>query len=145
MKNGLLITALIGWVRIIEHLGWLSKQTRRLLTVDRFRTPLNRKADFLAMCVMPLLAALGLAASFTQSAFAQGFARPDGSIPVPIDWSSSHVIFTGGYTPEQAVNTWNEPRAYAQWLLHGNAPRRFRPVAVASNAAGPGGGGQEAT
>ncbi len=74
------------------------------------------------MCVMLMLAALGLAAGFTQSAFAQGFARPDGSIPVPIDWSSRHVIFTGGYTPEQAVNTWNEPRAYAQWLLHGNAP-----------------------
>ncbi|MGA9542997.1 MAG: hypothetical protein WBQ85_05490 [Candidatus Sulfotelmatobacter sp.] len=71
---------------------------------------------------MLMLAALGLAAGFTLSAFAQGFARPDGSIPVPIDWSSRHVVFTGGYTPEQAVNTWNEPRAYAQWLLHGNAP-----------------------
>ncbi|MFZ0950669.1 MAG: hypothetical protein WAN17_00305 [Candidatus Sulfotelmatobacter sp.] len=71
---------------------------------------------------MLLLAALGLAAGFTAAAFAQGFARPDGSIPVPMDWSSSHVIFTGGYTPEQMVNTWNEPRAYAQWLLHGNAP-----------------------
>ncbi|MGA9306868.1 MAG: hypothetical protein WBW31_15800, partial [Candidatus Sulfotelmatobacter sp.] len=71
---------------------------------------------------MTLLAALGLAAAFAASAFAQGFARPDGSIPVPMDWSSSHVIFTGGYTPEQVVKTWNEPRAYAQWLLHGNAP-----------------------
>ncbi len=71
---------------------------------------------------MLLLAALGLAAGFTASASAQGFARPDGSIPVPIDWSSRHVIFTGGYTPEQMVKTWNEPRAYAQWLLHGNAP-----------------------
>ncbi len=71
---------------------------------------------------MLLLAALGLAAGFAAAAFAQGFARPDGSIPVPIDWSSRHVIFTGGYTPEQMVTTWNEPRAYAQWLLHGNAP-----------------------
>src|SRR5580700_5310722 len=71
---------------------------------------------------MLLLTAFGLAAGFAASAFAQGFARPDGSIPVPMDWSSSHVIFTGGYTPEQAVSTWNEPRAYAQWLQHGNAP-----------------------
>ncbi|MFZ3279157.1 MAG: hypothetical protein WA182_19850 [Candidatus Sulfotelmatobacter sp.] len=90
--------------------------------MGRFGTPLNRNAAFLARCAMPLLAALGLAASFMPVAFAQGFARPDGSIPVPIDWSSSHVIFPGGYTPEQEVNTWNEPRAYAQWLLHGNAP-----------------------
>src|SRR5580693_3473243 len=71
---------------------------------------------------MLLLASLGLATGFTGSLCAQGFARPDGSIPVPIDWSSRHVIFTGGYTPEQMVKTWNEPRAYAQWLLHGNAP-----------------------
>jgi hypothetical protein len=90
--------------------------------VDRFRTPRNRNTGFLASFLMLLLAAFGLAVGSTASAFAQGFARPDGSIPVPMDWSSSHVIFTGGYTPEQAVSTWNEPRAYAQWLLHGNAP-----------------------
>ncbi len=93
-----------------------------MLTVDRFRTPRNRKVAFFARCVTLLLAALGLVAGFGASAFAQGFARSDGSIPVPIDWSSSHVIFTGGYTPEQAVKTWNEPRTYAQWILHGNAP-----------------------
>jgi hypothetical protein len=62
-------------------------------------------------------------ACFTAPAFGQGFAGPDGSVPVPIDWSSKHVVFTGDYTPEQQVQTWNEPRAYAQWLLHGNAPK----------------------
>lgn len=67
-------------------------------------------------------AALLLAASFTASAFGQGFARPDGSVPVPIDWSSKHVVFTAGFTPEQAAKMWNEPRAYAEWLQHGNAP-----------------------
>jgi hypothetical protein len=67
-------------------------------------------------------AALLLAASFTASAFGQGFARPDGSIPLPMDWSSKHVVFTAGFTPEQAAKMWNEPRAYAEWLLHGNAP-----------------------
>jgi hypothetical protein len=67
-------------------------------------------------------AALLLAASFTAPAFGQGFARPDGSVPVPMDWSSKHVVFTAGFTPEQAARMWNEPRAYAEWLLHGNAP-----------------------
>ncbi|MGA8503864.1 MAG: hypothetical protein WB683_20105, partial [Candidatus Sulfotelmatobacter sp.] len=96
--------------------------------MDRFGTPRNKDVGFFIGCAVLLLAA-----SFTAPAFGQGFARPDGSIPVPIDWSSSHVIFTGGYTPDQAVKTWNEPRAYAQWLLHGNAPAdsgliRWRPI-----------------
>ncbi len=89
--------------------------------MNRFRTPRNRNVAFFARCAALLLAAFGLAASFTASLFGQAFARPDGSVPVPIDWSSTHVVFTGDYTPEQAVKTWNEPRAYAQWLLHGNA------------------------
>jgi hypothetical protein len=101
--------------------------------VNRFITPRNRNVAFLARYAAPLLAALGLAASLTASMFAQAFARPDGSVPVPIDWSSKHVVFTGDYTPEEALKTWNEPRAYAQWLLHGNAtagsgPLRWRPT-----------------
>jgi hypothetical protein len=90
---------------------------------------------FFARRAALLLAAFGLAASFTGSLFGQAFARPDGSVPVPIDWSSKHVVFTSDYTPEQAVKTWNEPRAYAQWLLHGNAPVgsglvRWRPAPI---------------
>ena len=77
---------------------------------------------FFARCAAVLLTAFGLAAGFNASAFAQGFARPDGSVPVPMDWSAKHVLFTAGFTPEQAEHMWNEPRAYAQWLLHGNAP-----------------------
>ncbi|MGA8442097.1 MAG: hypothetical protein WB762_20685 [Candidatus Sulfotelmatobacter sp.] len=103
--------------------------------MNRFRTPRSRNTAFLAKCTALLLSAFGLAASFTGSLFGQAFARPDGSIPVPIDWSSKHVVFTGDYTPEQAVKTWNEPRAYAQWLLHGNAPAgsglvRWRPTPI---------------
>ncbi len=82
----------------------------------------------LRRCAVLLLAALGLAVGFTASVSAQGFARPDGSVPVPFDWSSKHVVFTGDYTPEQALKTWNEPRAYAQWLLHGNGPAGSGPV-----------------
>src|SRR5271169_5772723 len=69
-----------------------------------------------------LPAAFGLAACFPASAFGQGFARPDGSVPVPVDWSSKRVLYTTGFTPEQAAKMRNEPRVYAQWLLHGNAP-----------------------
>jgi hypothetical protein len=79
---------------------------------------------FFARCTALLLAAFGLAAGFTASAFGQGFARPDGSVPVPMDWSSKRVLFTAGLKPQQAVMMWNEPRAYAEWLLHGNAPAR---------------------
>ncbi len=86
--------------------------------MNRFRTPRDRNTAFLARCATLLLAAFG----FTGSLFGQAFARSDGSIPLPIDWSSKYVVFTGDYTPEQALETWNEPRAYAQWLLHGNVP-----------------------
>jgi hypothetical protein len=65
---------------------------------------------------------IGLAACFTTSAFGQGIVRPDGSVPVPLDWSSKRVLFTAGFTPEQAAKMLNEPRAYAEWLQHGNAP-----------------------
>jgi hypothetical protein len=91
--------------------------------VSRCKTPPSRTVLFFARCAAVILAAFCLAASLTGSLFGQAFARPDSSIPVPIDWSAKHVVFTGGYTPEQARNTWNEPRAYAQWLLHGNAPQ----------------------
>ena len=77
---------------------------------------------FFARCAAVLLTAFGLAAGFNTSAFGQGFARPDGSVPVPMDWSSRRVFFTTGFSPEQAERMWNEPRAYAEWHLHGNAP-----------------------
>ena len=103
--------------------------------MNRFRTPRNRNVAFLARSAALLLLAFGLAPSFTGSLFGQAFARPDGSVPVPLDWSSKYVVFTGDYTPEHVVKTWNEPRAYAQWLLHGNAPEgsglvRWRPTAI---------------
>ncbi|MGC1225436.1 MAG: hypothetical protein WA859_03065 [Candidatus Sulfotelmatobacter sp.] len=86
------------------------------------KTPQSQNVTFPARFAALLLTAFGVAISFSASAFGQGFARPDGSVPLPMDWSSKYVVFTGDYTPEQALKTWNEPRAYAQWLLHGNAP-----------------------
>jgi hypothetical protein len=90
--------------------------------VNAFRTLRKANIVFLARWTGLLLAEFGLAAGFTVSLFAQGFGRPDGSIPVPMDWSSTHVLFTAGFTPEQAAKMWNEPRAYAEWLVHGNEP-----------------------
>ena len=83
---------------------------------------------FFARC-----AALLLAAGSAASAFGQNFARPDGSVPVPMDWSSKRVVFTADFTPEQAAKMRNEPRAYAQWRLHrngaiGSALGRERPT-----------------
>jgi len=92
------------------------------VAVNAFRTLRKANLVFVARCTGLLLVAFGLAVSFTASLFAQGFGRPDGSIPVPMDWSSAHVLFTAGFTPEQAAKMWNEPRAYAEWLVHGNAP-----------------------
>src|SRR5208282_2328932 len=75
------------------------------------KSRLGRLALFFA-CV------LALGACFTAPAFGQSFARPDGSVPVPSDWTSKHVLFPAGFTEEQAAKMRNEPRAYAQWLRH---------------------------
>ena len=31
-------------------------------------------------------------------------------------------MFTAGFTPQQAAKMWSEPRAYAQWVVHGSGP-----------------------
>src|SRR5271156_408758 len=85
--------------------------------LNGLQTPRRRNVASLAW-----FAALLLAACFTPSAFGQGIARPDGSLPVPMDWSSKHVLFTADFTSKQAVKMLNEPRVYAQWHLHGDAP-----------------------
>ncbi len=92
------------------------------MTLTGFGAPRRRKAGSFARLAALLPAAFCLAACFSAPAFGQSFARPDGSIPVPVDWSSKHVLFTAGYTPEQAAKMRNEPRVYAEWLHYGNAP-----------------------
>jgi len=90
--------------------------------VNGFGSPVKHNARFLVWRAALLLAAFGLATCFTPSAFGQGLARQDGSVPVPMDWSSKHVLFTPGSTKKQAAKILKEPRAYAQWLRHGGAP-----------------------
>jgi len=96
--------------------------------MNALKTPQSQNVAFLARLAVLLLTAFGLAISFNAPACGQSFARPDGSVPVPTDWSSRHVVFTAGFTPEQAAKMWNEPRAYAEWLLRGNAPEYSGPV-----------------
>jgi hypothetical protein len=58
---------------------------------------------------------------FTGSALAQDFKRPDGSVPLPMDWSDQHLIYTVGFTPEQAEKMQDDPRFFVAMRLHGKA------------------------
>jgi hypothetical protein len=59
--------------------------------------------------------------------FARYQARGNGSTPLIHDWSTRHVIYTGGYTGEQAERMAKDPRAYAAFLAHGMEHRRHEP------------------
>ncbi|MGA8224853.1 MAG: hypothetical protein WB780_24635 [Candidatus Acidiferrales bacterium] len=72
------------------------------------------------------ICALALASCMSAPVFAQSFARPDGSIPVPLDWTSKHVLFTSDFTPDQAAKMRNEPRVYALRLHHDDG----RPISI---------------
>jgi hypothetical protein len=58
-------------------------------------------------------------ASARKPDFARYLARPDGSMPLLQDWSNRHVIYTAGYTDEQAGMMAKDPRALASFLSHG--------------------------
>ena len=69
---------------------------------------------------MTALFTLFVLAAFATSVKAQDWARNDGSIPQALDWSHSHVIYTGGYTQEQFQKMMKDPRAFASLLRHGD-------------------------
>src|SRR5271156_5467612 len=58
---------------------------------------------------------------FTGSALAQDFKGPDGSVPLPMDWSDQHLIYTVGSTPEQMERMQGDPRFFVAMRLHGKA------------------------
>lgn len=60
--------------------------------------------------------------------FARYLARPDGSIPLIHDWSTRHVIYTAGYTAEQADRMAKDPRAFASFVDHGIVRRHHDPI-----------------
>ena len=66
------------------------------------------------------LFALLILSAFGTSAKAQDWVRNDGSIPMALDWSHKHVIYTRGYTQEQFQKMMKDPRAFASLLRHGD-------------------------
>ena len=84
---------------------------------------MKRLSDF-AINTWGLLAALlmgcGLSA-FIVPALGQDFKRPDGSIPLPMDWSDQHVIYTVGFPPDQVEKMQGDPRFFVAMRLHGKA------------------------
>ena len=62
-----------------------------------------------------------IASVFAGSAFGQDFKRPDGSVPLPMDWSDSHLIYTVGATREQLSKAQSDPRYFVATRLHSNA------------------------
>jgi hypothetical protein len=67
----------------------------------------------------------------------QQWTRNDGSLPMMIDWSNKHVAYPAGYTQEQYNRMQNDPRAFANWMLHGtmNRTRQFGPHSNANRGA----------
>jgi hypothetical protein len=83
-------------------------------------------------------------ASASKPDFARFLARPDGSMPLILDWSNQHVIYTAGYTAEQADRMAKDPRALASFLSHGMmrtarfagaTPDASRPTQIAADPA----------
>jgi hypothetical protein len=62
-----------------------------------------------------------MALLFIGPALGQDFKRPDGSVPLPMDWSDQHVIYTVGFTFEQAEKMQGDPRYFVAARLHGKA------------------------
>ena len=56
---------------------------------------------------------------FTGPAFGQDFKRPDGGVPLPMDWSDQHLIYTVGFTRGQASKMQSDPRYFVATRLHG--------------------------
>jgi hypothetical protein len=82
-----------------------------------FRLELSSRLSIVAMifCV----AAISLV--FSGTAVGQDFKRSDGSVPLPMDWSNHHVIYTVGFTHEQASKMLGDPRFFVATRSHGKA------------------------
>ncbi len=72
----------------------------------------------LMMCIFGIAVISSLC---TGAAVGQDFKRPDGSVPLPLDWSNQHLIYTVGFTGEQAEKMQGDPRFFAAARLHGKA------------------------
>jgi hypothetical protein len=78
------------------------------------KNSLNKQS--LSMAVFDIVS---IASILIGSALGQDFKRPDGSVPLPLDWSTRHVVYTRGFTDEQAARMQGDPRFFAAARLHG--------------------------
>jgi len=108
-------------IRSTQRTVWVSLKRRSKSVQTRALEAAPKPLSSLIGRISLFPCALVVAACLTPQAFGQGLPRPDGSVPVPLDWSSKHVLFPAGFTPEQAEKMRNEPRAYAR-LLHRHGP-----------------------
>jgi hypothetical protein len=81
---------------------------------------MNAKNSPYRQCL--LMTAFGIvwiSSIFIASALGQDFKRPDGSVPLPMDWSDRHVVYTVGSTGEQIEKMQADPRYFVATRLHG--------------------------
>ena len=56
---------------------------------------------------------------FVGPALGQDFKRPDESVPLRMDWSDHHVVYTVGFPGEQVEKMQGDPRYFVAMRLHG--------------------------
>jgi hypothetical protein len=84
--------------------------------VKRHSDIATRRFRLVAMAIFGIV---WISSIFIGSAFGQDFKRPDGSVPLPMDWSDRHVIYTVGFPGEQVEKMQGDPRYFAAMRLHG--------------------------
>jgi hypothetical protein len=81
----------------------------------------NVSIALLASLLMAVFGVVLISSIFIGSAFGQDFKRPDGSVPLPLDWSDRHVVYTADFTGEQAERMQGDPRYFVAMRMHGKA------------------------
>jgi hypothetical protein len=69
--------------------------------------------------MMAVFAVALISSIFTGSALGQDFKRPDESVPLRMDWSDQHVVYTVEMTGEQVEKVQGDPRFFVAARLHG--------------------------
>ena len=81
----------------------------------------NVSIALLASLLMTVFGVVLISSIFIGSAFGQDFKRPDGSVPLPLDWSDRHVVYTADFTGEQAERMQGDPRYFVAMRMHAKA------------------------
>jgi hypothetical protein len=81
----------------------------------------RKNSSYLPSLWIAVFGIVWISSIFIGSALGQDFKRPDGSVPLPLDWSTRHVVYTVGFPGEQVEKMQGDPRFFAAMRLHGNA------------------------